>query len=79
MQDELSADDGLKQIVVIFHNLDPVDFLSEIYLDFNCLLSTRRHHVESMWNYEPGFEHRLDLFNCHSAGSISYYNKSVIC
>lgn len=69
-QEDLSSDEGCKKVINAIHKYDPLQFVSEVHLDFNMSPSTRRHQKENMRNFERRFEAQLSRFNSHNAGKI---------
>lgn len=69
-QDLLSQDDGWKSVVNAIHKIDPLQFVSDVYLDFNTLLAKRHGQNENMCNFETRFEAQVSRFNAHNACSI---------
>lgn len=67
---DLNSENGADHVVSAIHKRDPLSFVTELYTDFNSLLSTRRNQNESVKNFETRFEAQLSRFKSHGAGSI---------
>lgn len=63
-------DDGWKSFIIAIHKIGPLQFVSGVFIDFNSVLSTRRHQHENIRSFETRFEAQLSRFNAHGAGKI---------
>lgn len=64
--DVIQSDEGVAAIVGAIYKRDALAVLSEVYHDFNGLLSTKRGATETFKNFELRFEAEASKFNAHS-------------
>lgn len=69
-QEKLCLDDGWKHVINYILKINPRQFVSGDYLDFNSLIYTSRGFNQNMRNFETRFEAQASRFNAHNAGSI---------
>lgn len=69
-QDDLRKDNGWLHIVKVTHKIDPLQFVSDVYLDFNSLISTCRGQNETKRNFETQFDAQISRFNSPNAGKV---------
>lgn len=67
---QLNSDNGPKYVVNDVHQRDPLFIVSEMYADFNQLLSARQNTNEQLKNFETRFEAVLFPFSGHVERAI---------
>lgn len=67
--DKLSSKKGDKHVVAILHKNDPLPIVTDIYRDFNALLSTKSGENESFRYFGMRLEVQLATFNSYKNGS----------
>lgn len=69
-QADLTKDEGWKSAINTIYKIEPLHFVSDVNLDYNSLLSTRRRQNGNVRNLKTRFWAQVSRFNSHNAGSI---------
>lgn len=65
--EQIKSANGAKNVVNVVYKRDKLRVLSDVYYDFNKLISARRRGNEEFKNYEARFGTLLSKFNAHGS------------